>query len=378
METASHLVEARRKLHSNPELSGQERETQAFIQSFLSEHIGRAGQSVGQYGVLLDFDFGDGPSVLVRVDTDALPIQEINDFAHKSSVEGVSHKCGHDGHTTIGLGLAERLHSEPLAQGKVSILFQPAEEIGEGAKGILADASFDIHAYDMAVALHNIPGKPMHQLLYRTESFTPAVHSLIVKLQGKTSHAAEPLKGNNPSYAIADIIAYAKANEQTDETHADYHLLTPVHVSIGSKDYGISAGYGEVHFTIRSWTQDAMEEATDRLKAYIDQRASEDHLSVSYELTAAFAANKNDTQVVKHITYAGEALGVSMHEKDEPFPWGEDFGLFTQQIPGAMFGLGSGEDTPALHNPDYDYPDEITATGIALFYETVKSAVNDV
>lgn len=378
MKTASHLVEARRTLHSKPELSGQEQETQAFIQSFLEQRIGRQGRSVGQYGVLLDFDFGDGPSILVRVDIDALPIEEINTFDHKSTKAGVSHKCGHDGHTTIGLGLAERLHEEALSGGKVSILFQPAEEIGEGAKGVLADDSFDVSSYDHAIALHNIPGAPMHQLLYKTESFTPAVHSLIVKLQGKTSHAAEPLKGNNPSYAIADIIAFAKANEQTDEEHTDYHLLTPVHVMIGSQDYGISAGYGEIHFTIRSWTQETMEAATERLKAYINERASEDQLGVTYEITAVFAANKNDEGVVAHIRKAGEILGLSMKEKSEPFPWGEDFGLFTQHIPGAMLGLGSGEDTPALHNPDYDYPDEITATGVALFYETVKSMINDV
>jgi amidohydrolase len=378
MKTPENLISIRRELHAHPGKSGDEKQTQERIQRFLLQNLNRIGQNVGQFGTLIDFDFGQGPCVLVRVDIDALPIQEINTFEHRSKIDGVSHKCGHDGHSTIGLGLAALLKEKPLTRGKVSILFQPAEETGEGAIGVLNDVNFNVSDFDMAIALHNIPGVPMHQILYKTEAFTPAVQSLIVKLEGKTSHAAQPLKGFNPSYAIAQIIDFAKSTEQTDENHEAYHLLTPVYINVGTKDYGISAGYGEIHFTIRSWTQEKMLDATDKLKSFVSEVASLNHLKVSFELTAKFASNKNHPDIVNHITTAAEQLGLDTQLKEVPFPWGEDFGIFTQKIPGAMFGLGAGIDTPALHNPDYDFPDEITQTGIELFYQALKNIMDDV
>jgi amidohydrolase len=160
----SKLTDFRKSLHQNPELSGFEVETQNRIKQFIKAETKLEGKNVGQFGTLYSFDFAPGKKVLIRVDCDALPIQEINDFSHKSKVDGVSHKCGHDGHTTIGAGLVMKLHNEPLSMGSVDVIFQPAEEIGEGAKGILADANFDISRYDYAVALHNIPGKPLHKV----------------------------------------------------------------------------------------------------------------------------------------------------------------------------------------------------------------------
>lgn len=368
----TELSAFRRELHVHPELSGHEHETQKRIRAFLKSHGIHGATDVGKTGLLYRFEFGEGPRLLVRVDTDALPIQEINDFEHRSGTEGVSHKCGHDGHTTIGAGLAMHLKDNPLKAGSVDIIFQPAEEIGEGARAVLADVQFDAKRYDHAVALHNIPGAPMHQVLCRTHSFTPAVHSLIIRLQGKTSHAAQPLKGHNPAYALAEITALAQGMEETDELHADYNLITPVYSCLGSKDYGISAGYGELHFTIRSWEQQRVDDITQSFSDRVLKIAHNHQLEVETELVAVFAANQNDPFVVEQVQLAAVQLDLSYVDKREPFPWGEDFGLFTQHIKGAMFGLGSGESTPALHNPDYDYPDEITETGIHLFYEIAK------
>ncbi|MEX2597331.1 MAG: M20/M25/M40 family metallo-hydrolase, partial [Salibacteraceae bacterium] len=236
----------------------------------------------------------------------------------------------------------------------------------------------DICAFDHAVALHNIPRKTMHQIIYKKDSFTPAVQSLIIKLFGKTSHAAEPLKGTNPSYAISEIIEYAKNNEQTGEDHPEYRLITPVFVTVGSKDYGISAGYGEIHFTIRSWEQNTMEKATESTLEFVKKQCDKYGLKLETEITASFASNKNDHEVVNHIAEASKTLDLEAFEKPKPFPWGEDFGLFTQHVSGAMFGLGAGENTPALHNPDYDFPDEITPTGINMFYQIAKNICEDV
>jgi len=372
------LKNFRRLLHANPELSGGEKETQQRIIEMLKKHGIEKSQKIGQYGIIYPFHFGEGPHLLVRVDIDALPIQEINAFDYRSKTEGVSHKCGHDGHATIGVGLAIKLQNEPLNAGKVTVLFQPAEEIGEGAKGMLEDPNFNVSDHDYAVALHNIPGKAMNEVLWKKDNFTPAVKSVIIKLHGKTSHAAEPLKGYNPSHAISEIIQAALDREETNEQHENYNLITPVFTEIGSKDYGISAGYGEVHFTIRSWTQQRMEETTEGFLAKVESIAKQHQLKLEIVFLAEFASNQNDHFVVDQIIKSGNDLGLKTSAKTEPFPWGEDFGLFTQKIPGAMFGLGSGESTPALHNPDYDYPDEITETGINMFYEIAKNICNSV
>jgi amidohydrolase len=370
-----NLNNIRHHLHQHPELSGNEHQTQQYIKQILLDAFQLNGLPVGNTGLLYHFNFGAGPSVLVRVDIDALPIQEENTFEHQSKNKGVAHKCGHDGHTTIGIGLIEQLVNQPLPAGQVSILFQPAEEIGEGAKAVLNDINFDIKQYQYALALHNIPGLPLHQAAWKTGTFTMAVQSIIIVFKGKNTHAASPAGGVNPAAAIAQLLLWAKENEVTDANHDSYHLITPVHANLGTPDYGIAAGYGEAHFTLRSKTQAGVNAAIKNVQQHAQQLARANNLQTSNTLVATFAANENNERVVKHFVAAAEKLNLSHQEKPVPFSWGEDFGLFTQHIPGAMFGLGSGENCPELHHPSYDFPNELIPTGINLFYETVKNII---
>ncbi len=322
--------------------------------------------------MLYHFHFGAGPRVLVRVDIDALPIQEVNTFDHRSEINGVSHKCGHDGHTVIGIGLVERLVHAPLEQGQISILFQPAEETGEGARNVLDDAEFDIRQYDFAIALHNIPGYPLHEVLWKKKQFTTAVQSVIFRFTGKTTHAAQPQQGKNPAVSIAELLTYARNTQVLNEQDLYYHLITPIYLNMGSQDYGVAAGYGEVHFTIRSRRQAHLEEITADFINFATKVARKEGVLLETETLAAFAASRNHPVVVEQLIEAAQTLGLHLTKRAVSFPWGEDFGLFTQKIPGAMFGLGGGEKLPALHNPDYDFPDEIIPTGVNLFYETAK------
>jgi len=136
---------------------------------------------------------------------------------------------------------------------------------------------------------------------------------------------------------------------------------------MGEKAYGVSAGYGEVHFTLRTWTEANMQHLTDHLLSLINQVSSKHKLKVETSWTDTFTANENNIQAVDLIRHAAKRLGLSIHEMDTPIKWGEDFGLFTQRFPGALFGLGAGKNTPALHNPDYDFPDELIPTGVDVF-----------
>lgn len=372
------LTELRRYLHAHPELSGKEVQTAKVVEEKLREyHPDQLMTGIGGCGLIAVFDSGQsGATVLFRAELDALPIQEINDFPHRSNVAGVAHKCGHDGHMSILLGLARELRAHPPERGKVLLLFQPAEENGAGAGAMLRDPRVKNLKVDFAFALHNLPGYPKHEILLKAGSFTPAVKSIIIHLHGKTSHAAEPEKGVNPAVAIAELLAGSQALRVPDVHRPDFALLTPVYVRMGEKAYGVSAGHGEVHLTLRTWTEDRMQRLTEKLYGLINRTARQYDLQVSTEWTDAFHANENDQAAVDLIRRSVNELGYMVRDLETPVRWGEDFGLFTQRFPGALFGLGAGEDTPALHNPDYDFPDELIPTGVKVFLGIVRQLLN--
>jgi amidohydrolase len=370
------LEQLRKEIHQNPELSEHEYNTAERIKKYLTDKVKGTVKPVAQTGVIAIFDSGvEGPSILLRADTDALPIAEINDFTHKSNSTGISHKCGHDGHTVIMLGVAHLLSENPIKKGKVVLLFQPAEENGMGAEAVLKDKEFLEFQFDFVFALHNIPGYPLHQIVLKENIFNANVKSMIIKLNGKTAHAAEPEKGHNPALALAEILQYAESITNNHPEEDNFFLITPVHMNMGELAYGISAGEGELHLTIRSWDLALFDQKCTALESFINQTCAAYQLYADISWTQVFYANKNDNSAIDFVRQAAITNGFQIQEKTDPFKWGEDFGLFTQKFKGAMFGLGAGIDTPNLHNPDYDFPDDITRTGIQQFFQIIQEVI---
>jgi amidohydrolase len=262
------LITFRKELHANPELSGEEKETAKRVVAFLEDcSPSEIISSFGGNGVVAVYDSGNkGPTLLIRGDMDALPINEVNTFKHRSKIDGVSHKCGHDGHTTILLGLAKLLSKNPPKEGKALLLFQPAEEIGAGAAAVLSDEKFTSLKPDWVFGLHNLPGFSMHEVVIRKDSFTASVVSLVIDLNGKTAHAAEPENGVNPSLALSELLLQASVWSNNSPGRDDFAVVTPVYVNLGSQAYGTSAGEAKLGFTIRTWTEEEME----KLKAKIE------------------------------------------------------------------------------------------------------------
>lgn len=372
------LIQLRQELHQHPEVSGEEKETAKRVLAFLSNYPpSEIITNLGGEGILAIYrGKQEGKSILFRCELDALPIQEINTFDYKSSYEGVSHKCGHDGHMAILCGMAKTLHENPLEKGTVMLLFQPAEEDGNGAKRVLNDLKFNTIKPDFAFALHNLPGYKKHQIVIKEATFTCAVNSMIIQLEGKTAHAGEPENGTNPALAIAEITQLFNAKINTDVASNQYCLITPIHITMGEKAYGVSAGYGEVHFTVRSNSNAQMRIIESNLEENVAEIASKFNLKVKIDWTQSFQANENNIEAVDFIKKAALKKEYAILEKELPFTFGEDFGLFTQHFKGAMLGLGSGENTPSLHNPDYDFPDEIIATGVTLFHQITKEIID--
>lgn len=367
------LKVVRQNLHAYPELSLNETKTSQKIVDFLEKNTDATIKRLANTGVLASFTQDEANKrILIRADIDALPIQEVNTFSHKSKVSNVSHKCGHDGHTVILLGLACLLTKYPLKKVNVFLLWQPAEEIGKGAVSVLADRAFSKLQFDYVYALHNLPKYPKKQIIVKKGAFTPQVKSLIIKLKGKTAHAAEPEQGHNPAAALSEIVAYCKRQTYNKPKSKNFFLITPVYMSMGSKSYGISAGEGELHLTIRSWSPFVFERKVDELLSFARTTSATHKLLYKIDWTQEFDANINDDKAVDHLIKALEKNNFDYKQIKIPFKWGEDFGLFTQRFKGAMFGIGSGENCPALHNPDYDFPDEITETGFSVFYQLLK------
>jgi amidohydrolase len=370
-ELLKELVTFRKMLHANPEVSGKEYNTAKSVAEFLKTcKPTKVVENIGGTGIVAEFDSGKtGKSVMFRAELDALPIQEINTFTHASTIEGVSHKCGHDGHTTVLLGLARILSEQKPKTGKVFLLFQPAEEDGEGAKAVFADPKFEALKPDYIFAFHNLPAYPLNQIVVKNNSFTAAVKSIIIKINGKTAHAAEPENGLNPALAIAEILQESAKLSNNDTNRNDFTLITPIHIEMGEIAYGISAGYAEIRLTIRTWNEETMEKLTADLTNCVDKSAENHQIPITYSWTQEFYANQNDDAAVSLIKEVATNLSFDIFERKFPFKWGEDFGLFTQHFKGAMFGIGSGEESPSLHNPDYDFPDEILPNAIQLFHQ---------
>lgn len=374
-EQLDKLTAFRKKMHANPELSEQESETAMCIISFLDDcNPQQIITKVGGHGILAIFDSGtNGDSLLFRADMDALPIEEINDFEHRSKTKGVSHKCGHDGHTTILLGLATLLSKFPPKKGKAVLLFQPAEEIGKGAAAVLNDEKFKEFQPDRVFGLHNLPGFSLHEVVVKNDSFTASVVSLVIVLKGKTAHAAEPEHGVNPALAVSELLLQASICSNNSPEWDDFAVVTPVHVNLGSEAYGTSAGEAKLGFTIRTWTEDEMELLKAKIENFLINLAEKHRLEMNFKYIEEFKACINHPDAVKQIKKVAEELKLKVSEPNLPFKWGEDFGLFTQNFKGAFFGLGAGKNQPTLHNPDYDFPDELIPTGAQLFYKLCKN-----
>jgi len=192
------LAELRRRLHRRAEVSSKEERTAALIAEAMSGFDRGTGpdqvlRGLGGHGVAFTFSGKEeGPTVLLRCELDALPIPETIALEHGSADPAASHKCGHDGHMATLVGVAADLAERPLARGRAVLLFQPAEETGEGAARVIADPQFTLIAPDFAVALHNLPGRPLGSVVVRRGAFNCASVGLIARLRGRTSHAAEP------------------------------------------------------------------------------------------------------------------------------------------------------------------------------------------
>lgn len=377
-EIEHELISLRRELHKYPELSGKENNTAGKIVKFAEKfNPDEIIKNIGGNGLAVVFQ-GDhkGKTILIRCELDALPIEEENEFDYKSQTEGVSHKCGHDGHMAIVSGLIPLLSEKKIKNGKIVLLYQPAEETGEGAEQILNDDKFKNLNPDYVFALHNLPGFEKNKIIVKENEFASASKGLKIKLIGKTSHAAEPEKGITPPLAVAELIQRL-VEISNKEKFDEFTLVTIIHAKIGERAFGTTPGYAELMATLRSYKNENMEKLQAQAEKIIDEVSVKNNLKFKLEWVEEFPSTINDKFCVDVVRKSAEENNLSIEEIKNPFRWSEDFGHFTQKYNGALFGLGSGVDQPQLHNPDYDFPDDIILTGTKMFYSIIKNIAEE-
>lgn len=363
------IIKLRHDLHKHPEVSNNEFKTSERIVNFMRDLNPDEIINIGNTTKIFVFNGKKpGKTVVFRAELDALPIQEKSSLPYKSINKDVAHMCGHDGHMSILAGLAQKISTESLEYGKLAFLFQAAEEVEQGALDIVNDAAFKNIKADYIFALHNIPGVKKNSIVLRDGNFSAASKGMTIKLFGKTSHAAEPENGISPADAISQIITQLHKLRDNKSNYKDLVLLTIINIQLGEISFGTSPGYGVVRVTLRSFENDDMDILTANAEKIIEDIAESEKLKCEISYSEVFPASVNNQECFNIVEQAASENNFNKEYIEKPFKWSEDFGYFSQKYKSCLFGLGSGISQPPLHNPDFDFPDEILETGINIFY----------
>ncbi|WP_333694268.1 amidohydrolase [Phaeobacter italicus] len=374
----AQLTGLRHALHQIPEVSGAEEKTAAYITTYLRAYApDRLLTGLGGHGVAAVYDgAAEGPTVMIRCELDGLPIEELSDQPYRSTHAGRGHLCGHDGHMTMVAALAEDLAGKRPARGRVVLMFQPAEETGKGAPAVVADPAFGEIAPDYAFSLHNLPGLAVGQIALCRGPANCASRGMRIRLSGRTSHAAAPQDGLSPAGAMAQLLPGLVALGGGTDLGPDYALVTLTHARLGEATFGIAPGEGEVWATLRTVNDTRMAQLIEEATALVGKVCAEQGLGHEISFDDVFEACTNNPEAVAVLQKACDRVGLGVAMQDRPQRWSEDFGQFGKGAKAAMFWLGSGEDQPQLHNPDYDFPDAAIPVGAGLFRAVVSQLLD--
>lgn len=372
------IIVLRRELHKHPEVSNDEYNTFERIINFIRKYNPDEIIKLGKTGVAFAFNGKEkGKTVVFRSELDALPIQEKSGVEYTSINDHIAHSCGHDGHMAILTGLTKKISEKRPTRGRVILLFQPAEEVEQGARDVVENPKFKNIKPDYMFALHNIPGFEKHKIVLKNGSFTSASKGMTIKLTGKTSHAAEPQNGISPADAISQIIKELHELRENKTYFKDFVLLTIIHIQLGEISFGTSPGYAELRVTLRAFENEDMDVLTDNCEKIIKEISKAEKLNIEISYSEVFPATVNTDKCVSIVEQSAKQINLDTEHIEKPFKWSDDFGYFTEIYDACYFGLGSGKEQPQLHNPDFDFPDDIIETGINIFYAIYKKVLNN-
>jgi len=279
---------------------------------------------------------------------------------------GARHGCGHDGHSAILCGLGLLLEGARVGQN-VHLIFQAAEETGEGARRVL-DSWPELASLRALYALHNIPGFPAGTVLMRRGCFACASCGHVVRLEGRPAHAAYPGDGANPIELLSRLALETPAMIDDILAGNDRLLMrTLIGLRAGGEDFGISAHEGELCQTLRGHRKADIDALISRIEARAEAGCRAEGLRCAFELRDVFPDTTNDDARFDEAMARFRAAGLPVRLLDEPMRWSEDCGWLLRAVPGVFFGIGAGEGCPGLHTEAYAFDDALIPPALRAF-----------
>ncbi|PYZ99084.1 amidohydrolase [Alteribacter lacisalsi] len=364
------LIEWRRYLHQNPELGLEEYNTQRFVMEKLTE-MGVSNKPVTETGVVALIEGRTtGPTVAIRADMDALPIQDEKDVLYKSQIPGKGHMCGHDAHTAMLLGAARLLKENPPESGNVKLIFQPAEEGRFGADKMIKAGALEDPKVDSIVALHVQPTVPAGEATI-TEGITCAAADFFeVDIIGKGGHAAHPHQAVDPITITSEVISSLQqiTSRQVDPLSPAVITIGQIHGGTADNVIPTSVRFGG---TVRTMDVALREQMEEKMESVIKGITSAFGATYNLNYQYFFPSVVNDKRLVPLIEEtAEEILGEGKMTHVKPSMGGEDFSFFTHRVPGLMFRLGVGNKAKGieapLHHSKFDLDEDALPLGSAM------------
>jgi len=359
-ETAEDFIALRRHLHTRPELAYEEHETSALVAGYLRDWGYSVETGIGGTGVVGTLQAGPGERIVgLRADMDALPIEEATGLDYASRNPGRMHACGHDGHTTILLATAQQLAAKRNFSGTVRLIFQPAEEIGGGARKMINDGLFERFPVDAVFGLHNWPGIATGQFAFLEGPAMASVDMAIIRIQGRGGHGAKPHLAIDPVVIASSLVL---ALQTIVSRHVD--PLEAAVVTVGSIHGGslpnVIPDSVELQLTVRAFDEAVRQSIRQRITALVESHvasfgATADlHYPTGYPVLINDQAETDFARSVARRHFGSDRIDPNLR----PITASEDFAFMLEERPGAYLFLGNG-DSADLHSPRYDFNDAI-------------------
>ncbi|QTN35563.1 M20 aminoacylase family protein [Cognatishimia activa] len=366
----------RRYLHQHPELQFDCHKTAAFVVERLKEFgVDEIHEGIATSGVVAIINGqGDGPTIGLRADMDALPMEETTGLEHASTVKGAMHACGHDGHTTMLLGAARYLAETRKFNGRVALIFQPAEEGGGGAGVMVDEGIMDTFGIGEVFGIHNVPGLDVGHFYSKPGPIMAAVDTFHINIQGRGGHGAYPQETADPIVAAVSIVNAIQTIISRNHDTRDEAVCSVTMINSGSAD-NVIPDTAYVGGTIRTFVPEVQDLIHSRIREIAAGQAASYNVDAKVEIEVGYPATVNNAEKVDFAAeVAREVSGEAAVDPNTGMEMGaEDFSYMLNTRPGAYFFLGQGEGA-GLHNPNYDFNDEVSPVGASFFARLVEKS----
>jgi amidohydrolase len=369
-----HLVALRRDLHAHPELGFQEQRTSDIVANFLQQLGIEVHRGIGKTGVVGILKKGSSECMIgLRADMDALPMQDQSGTEWQSRAEQVSHACGHDGHTVMLLGAAEKLARDVSFDGSVCFIFQPAEEGLAGAKAMIDDGLFSRFPCEAVYAIHNWPELPLGQVQTRPGAIMAAADRFDIRVLGGGGHAAQPHLTRDTLLATSELVVQLNTLVSRALDPCETALLTVTRMQ-GGFSHNMITAEANITGTVRTFSPAAQATIEARLRQMTEHITAAHGLHAEVSYLRYYPATLNSNAEAQFCLQALTQAGIKAEAAPQPALTSEDFAFMLQARPGAYLWLGSAPCKP-LHHAAYDFNDALIPHGVNVFVTLIRQAL---